>query len=61
MIIEETFYNISKSELMSLCNLMNHIDKQDFLMSCLTRIESLVKDKRISELKFKVQVDNESN
>ncbi len=61
MIIEETFYTISKSELYSLCKLMIALPnaKDDFLINIHSRLESLLKDQRISELKFKVQVNNE--
>ena len=59
MIIEETFYTISKSELMCLCRQLASLDKQDFLMNFFARVESLTKEQRISELKFKVHVNND--
>lgn len=59
MEIKEEFYNISKSELFSLCKYINNQEQENFLISFYDRIEHLINQKRISVLEFKVYINGQ--
>lgn len=68
MKIEETFYTISRRELEALCEFMHDIGSSPSAYSSMGgivpfnhRLEDLIKQKRISELKFSAYMEINQN
>jgi len=61
MIIEEKFYTLSESELFSLCRYFMARRESEFIIDTYERINQLISQGRISQLKFKVSIDNDND
>jgi hypothetical protein len=61
MIIEEKFYTISESELFSLCRYFITRDQNDLIIDVYHKIQQLVTQERISQLKFNISINNNND
>lgn len=57
MKIKETFYTISERELFSLCQYFIGLDDSDLISDTYDKIQQLVSEGRISQLKFTINLE----